>query len=136
MGKKFVGSFKAELDKYRNEVQLLIREKWGLQGTGRVAGVYIIKYYKTPDELVERRDLLCSSKEAGNTSKRVSNEIVEILTRLLNDKFITKSDYKNVFFFLYKGWRCSVLTVMKRNQKTPLSATRLPLHDGSTDGLW
>ena len=92
-----MGSFKAELDKYRNEVQLLTRGKRGLQGIARVTGVYIIKYYKTLDELVKPLDLLCSSREADNTSKRVSNKIVEILTRLLNDKFITKSDYKNVF---------------------------------------
>ena len=49
MGKDFVASVKAELDKYRNEVEIARRALPGLRkkGTG-------VKYYKTPDELAYR----------------------------------------------------------------------------------
>ena len=92
MGKDFVASVKAELDKYRNEVEIARRALPGLRkkGTG-------VKYYKTPDELVKRLALLCSTMDAGNNSKRVSNELVEILTTLLNDKIISKREYKQIF---------------------------------------
>ncbi|MEW8687815.1 MAG: hypothetical protein AB2556_18545, partial [Candidatus Thiodiazotropha sp.] len=40
---------------------------WLFEGTG-------IRYYKTPDELVERLVLCCGSLEAGNTSKELKNE--------------------------------------------------------------
>ena len=53
-----------------------------------------IRFYKSPGELVERLGLLCASREAGNTSKHVVNELVEILDRLLNEKVIKKSEYK------------------------------------------
>ena len=92
MGKDFVASFKAELDKYRNEVEIARRALPGLRkkGTG-------VKYYKTPAELVKRLALLRSTMDAGNNSKRVSNELVEILTTLLNDKIISKREYKQIF---------------------------------------
>ena len=92
MGKDFVASFKAELDKYRNEVEIARRALPGLQkkGTG-------VKYYKTPAELVKRLALLRSTMDDGNNSKRVSNELVEILTTLLNDKIISKREYKQIF---------------------------------------
>ena len=61
-----------------------------LEGTG-------IRFYKSPGELVERLGLLCASREAGNTSKKVINELVEILDRLLNDKVIKKSEYKKIY---------------------------------------
>lgn len=53
-----------------------------------------IKYYESPDELAERLGLLCASKEAGNESTRLYNEIVEILTAILNNNHITESHYK------------------------------------------
>lgn len=56
-----------------------------------------IKYYKSPDELIERLKLLCASIEAGNRSKEINNEIVEILDNLLNAKCITKADYKKIY---------------------------------------
>eukprot|EP00117_Sycon_ciliatum_P009595 scpid35372/ scgid11824/ len=49
-----------------------------------------IRFYKSPGELVDRLGLLCASREAGNTSKKVINELVEILDRLLNEKVIKK----------------------------------------------
>ena len=56
-----------------------------------------IRFYKSPGELVERLGLLCASREAGNTSKKVINELVEILDRLLNEKRIKKSEYKKIY---------------------------------------
>ena len=56
-----------------------------------------IRFYKSPGELVERLGLLCASREAGNTSKKVINELVEILHRLLNEKRIKKSEYKKLY---------------------------------------
>ena len=87
-----MASFKAELDKFRNEVEIARRALPGLRkkGTG-------VKYYKKHAELVKRLALLRSTMDAGNNSKRVSNELVEILTTLLNDKIISKRDYKQIF---------------------------------------
>ena len=67
-----------------------------LEGSG-------IRFYKSHDELVKRLSLLCASREAGNTSKKVINELVEILDRLLNDKVIKKSEYKKIYkSYVYK----------------------------------
>ena len=56
-----------------------------------------VKYYKTPDELVKRLQLLISSIEAGNKSVAVKNEIVEILDKLLIEGCINKTEYKNIY---------------------------------------
>ena len=61
-----------------------------LEGSG-------IRFYKSPGELVDRLGLLCASREAGNTSKKVINELVEILDHLLNEKVIKKSEYKKIY---------------------------------------
>jgi len=55
-----------------------------------------IKYYKNPQELVKRLHLLISSKEAGNTSLEMDNEIVGILNKLLTDGIITKEQFKSI----------------------------------------
>lgn len=55
-----------------------------------------IKYYKSPNDLVKRLETICASIEAGNHSKRLKNEVYEILDKLLNDKIIHKKDYKKI----------------------------------------
>ena len=55
-----------------------------------------VKYYSSPDELVERLELLISSKQAGKKSKVIDNEIVEILNTLLKENVINKEDYKQI----------------------------------------
>lgn len=72
-----------------------LREK--LRGPGRSpfhgTGV---RYYKGPDELIERLHLCCGSLQAGNDSKELKNEIEEILTTLLADGAITKDEYRAI----------------------------------------
>ena len=55
-----------------------------------------IRYYKTPDELVERLELLIGSKQGGKVSVEIDNEIANILDRLLKDGVITKKKYKQI----------------------------------------
>ena len=49
-----------------------------------------VKYYSSPDELVQRLQLLTASKKAGTQSKAIDNEIVKILTQLYNDDIINQ----------------------------------------------
>lgn len=48
-----------------------------------------IKYYKA-------RPPVCYGKEARHDSTALSNDMVEILTALLNDSYITKDEYKEI----------------------------------------
>ena len=57
-------------------------------GRGRIA------LYKTPDEVVERLQLLTGSKQGGKVSKDIDNEIVTILDKLREEKVITKSNMR------------------------------------------
>ncbi len=56
-----------------------------------------IQYYKSPQELAKRLQLVIASKEAGNESIELDNEIVDILTKLYNDEAITKVQYKQLY---------------------------------------
>ena len=62
--------------------------------TGGSAKKSTIKYYSGPDELIQRLELLISSKQAGKQSRALDNEIVEILDALLKDGVIDKRSYK------------------------------------------
>ena len=62
--------------------------------TGGSAKKSTIKYYSGPDELIQRLELLISSKQAGKKSRALDNEIVEILDALLKDGVIDKKAYK------------------------------------------
>lgn len=53
--------------------------------------------YCDGNEMVERLQLLCASKQAGNDSKEVYNEMVDILDKLLNLKLISKATHKKIF---------------------------------------
>ena len=55
-----------------------------------------IKYYKSPDELCRRLEVLISSRQAGNDSIDLDNEIVEIIDKLLVDGVIHEEDYKTI----------------------------------------
>ena len=55
-----------------------------------------IKYYKSPDELCRRLEVLISSRLAGNDSIALVNEIVEIIDKLLMDGVITEEGYKTI----------------------------------------
>ena len=55
-----------------------------------------IKYYKSPDDLCRRLEVLISSRQAGNDSISLNNEIVEIIDKLLVDGVITEEGYKTI----------------------------------------
>jgi hypothetical protein len=52
------------------------------------------------DELIQRLNVLCGSREAGNNSPEVRNEIVSILDILLNEGEIEPEEHK----LLYSKW--------------------------------
>ena len=56
--------------------------------------------YKSPDELVERLQILVGSKEGGKVSKALDNEIVTILDKLRQVKALTKKQYNAI----YRRW--------------------------------
>jgi hypothetical protein len=55
------------------------------------------KYYSSPDELVNRLELLCAERDIGNDSIEVRNEIMAILDILLKSKIIDKVDHEEMF---------------------------------------
>jgi len=66
-----------------------------LAGITKTGGcVESVRYYKTPQELAKRLQLLIASKESGNVSAAVDNEMVSILNKLLADGAINKTQYK------------------------------------------
>ena len=64
------------------------------------SGIVSYKYYSSCDELIQRLKVLCGSREAGNNSPVVRNEIVSILDILLNNKYINSKEHKK----LYNKW--------------------------------
>lgn len=62
----------------------------GLQGAG-------LQLYKSDDELIEKLDLLIGSKNAGNTSTQLKNDIAEIADKLHDNKVITQAEYKLIY---------------------------------------
>jgi hypothetical protein len=56
-----------------------------------------VKYYKNSKELAKKLQLLIASKEAGNESIAINNEIVGILNKLQRDGAITKDQYKSMY---------------------------------------
>ena len=56
-----------------------------------------IKYYSSPDELVERLRMIIGHKKGGGSSLELDNEMVEILNKLLQDGVITNAQYKNIY---------------------------------------
>jgi hypothetical protein len=55
------------------------------------------KYYSSPDELINRLELLCAERDIGNDSTEVRNEIMAILDILLKSKIIDKVDHEEMF---------------------------------------
>ena len=50
-----------------------------------------------PEDLANRLAVLTGSIEAGNKSKHITNEIVNIITKLLNNDLINKEEYKTIY---------------------------------------
>jgi hypothetical protein len=55
------------------------------------------KYYSSPDELINRLELLCAERDIGNDSIEVRNEIMSILDILLKNKIIDKAHHEEMF---------------------------------------
>ena len=56
-----------------------------------------IEYYKSADELIERLSILMASMKAGNHSKQLKNEAMEIIDNLYKEKAITKAEYNKLY---------------------------------------
>jgi len=63
-------------------------------------GIVSYKYYSSCDELIQRLNLLCGNRDAGNNSREVRNEIVSILDILLKNQYINTKQHK----ILYNKW--------------------------------
>ena len=63
-------------------------------------GIVSYKYYSSCDELIQRLNLLCGNRDAGNNSREVRNEIVSILDILLKNQYINSKQHK----ILYNKW--------------------------------
>ena len=57
----------------------------------------VVRYFNSPDELIERLYLLIGSKQGGKVSVRIDNEIAGILDRLREDGHISKKDYLQIY---------------------------------------
>jgi len=64
------------------------------------SGIINYKYYSSCDELIQRLKVLCGSREAGNNSPEVRNEVVSILDILLKNRYINSKEHKK----LYNKW--------------------------------
>ena len=99
---------RAEIDEYRkaisayNERIKLIKKAFDQQSQSQTGKGITYKYYLSCDELIERLNLLCGSKDAGNNSSEVRNEIVSILDILLNHGLIKPKEHNS----LYTKWCC------------------------------
>ena len=63
----------------------------------RMQNLIQYKYYSSPDELINRLELLCAERDIGNDSIEVLNEIMSILDILLKNKIIDKVDHEEMF---------------------------------------
>src|SRR6266480_1997725 len=86
---------------FYNERIKLIKKGLDQQSTVQTgSGIINYKYYSSCDELIQRLKVLCGSREAGNNSPEVRNEIVSILDILLKNRYINSKEHKK----LYNKW--------------------------------
>lgn len=60
-----------------------------------------IFYYRDPQDLVKRLELLLASKAAGNNSIQLVNECSSIIDILLNNGIISRKEHKKIFNSLF-----------------------------------
>jgi hypothetical protein len=95
------------LNFYNERIKLI---KKGLEQQSKTqtgSGIVSYKYYSNCDELIQRLNLLCGIKEAGNNSPEVRNEIVSILDILLKNQYINSKKHiiliiNGVIKFIFK----------------------------------
>ena len=78
--------------KWKNIVKDIWDNRSGYEVQGSGTATVVIP--SDPNALVERLDLLMSSRKAGHTGTR--NELVSICDELLRQKVIGKNEYKNI----------------------------------------
>ena len=71
------------------------RQRYNPQPRQRGRGFF--STYSNVNEIIERLDLLTRSQSAGNYSTETSNEIMDIIDKLLLDKTISKVEHKKLF---------------------------------------
>ena len=59
-----------------------------------------LQYYSKPGDLKKRLQLLLASKKAGNDSKNLVNEAMEIIDLLLENHQRSKAEHRQIFNFL------------------------------------
>jgi len=64
---------------------------------GGLAHNYKAIYYRDPEKLIEKLDVICGSINAGNTSYELKNQGITILDELLRVKRITKRLYEKIY---------------------------------------
>ena len=73
-----------------------------------VSGISTKMLPSDPDELCKRLELLLQEKQADNNSDIIFDEIVVILDRLLEYKYISKKQHKQILF------KCNLLHTNKK----------------------
>jgi len=82
--------------KWKNLLRRICRDRSQYVGQGIGTTVVIPS---DPDALLDRLDILLTSKAAGNTGVR--NEIVSICDELLRQKVLSRNHYKNLMLYIY-----------------------------------
>ena len=85
---------------YNERIKLIKKYLDQQSKTQTGSGIVSYKYYSSCDELIQRLKVLCGSREAGNNSPEVRNEIVSILDILLKNRYINTKEHKK----LYNKW--------------------------------
>jgi hypothetical protein len=63
----------------------------------RMQNLIEYKYYSSPNELINRLELLCAENDIGNDSIEIRNEIMSILDILLKNKIIDNVHHEELF---------------------------------------
>lgn len=96
-----IGDYIKALSAYNERIKL-IKEALDQNEQSQTGTGITYKYYTSCDELIEKLNLLCGSKDANNNSPEIRNEIVSILDILLNKGMIDANSHK----LLYNKWCC------------------------------
>ena len=93
---KLIDEYIEALSFYNNRLKL-VKNVLDQQNSSQEGQGISYKHYSTCDELVEKLKILCGSREIGNNSAELINEIVSILDILLNKGILNKDEHK-IFF--------------------------------------
>ena len=77
----------------RHESMIRLLDKPAIMASGISKTIFLSS---DPNELCERLKLLLQKKHAGNNSEKINDEIVAILDKLLEYKWISKKQHKQI----------------------------------------